>query len=597
MVATSPARINDTPQTTMPDWSYATVTGPLLRLCPHDASRRFVNGVLGAMSRVPQGYRMVDILGHMAPGEEIATDLPTGQRIASSGVMMPCINPEGTAANAFSRFGVGALTFGPVAPSIEAGPTFTQGEDDSVIGSGGAAVSLDEACAMVDRTGSAAYFFEIDPFADDKPLACLADLVDGLASAATAIIVSPQNYEQLMGLDESDRNQLLTRFSERCAGHHVTPFVGVPLSVSAEQVQEHARAFHDLGLGLYLSGAAHEDDASWKWGGPDQVDAARTLTAVVKKSSEVFVLVDGGVRSPRDANELRLAGADLIGIGPGFVRTGPGLAKRINETFAYFKHRENNTGASEIKDDEVAERRPWIWGALMGLAMLVGALIAGWSALTHVLLPYDEAFLGRTAQDLSAFNHRILMFMTHDRITLAGTMVSLGILYMSLSWFEMRRGRRWAQRVVTVSGTLGFLTFFTFLAYGYLDPFHAFVAALLLQVLIQVTVRKIGPRLPARVCPRLDNDHVWRASLWGQLSFIAHGAALVLAGGTILTFGMTVVFVPQDISYLGTDVAAIEAFDAPAQGVDRTRSCHLWRHVGERWSCADVDQHVVVSPR
>ena len=49
--------------------------------------------------------------------------------------------------------------------------------------------------------------------------------------------------------------------------------------------------------------------------------------------------------------------------------------------------------------------------------------------------------------------------------------------------------------------------------------------------------------------------------MWAQLLFVVHASALILAGLTILTFGVTEVFVPQDIEFLGMDAGQLAQFD------------------------------------
>ena len=540
----------------MPDWSYATITGPLLRRGDHERGRRFVNGFFALLGRVPQGYRVVDMLGHMEPHGDLATELPGGAVLSSALVLAPCVNPEGHAAAAFSRFGCGALTFGPVSvntPAREA--KFAQRDDSEIVGGGGAMLGLDDAALLENTTGSAELFFELDPFDDGDPLEALATLTDALGPRAAAFVLSPQCYDALCALEDESRRALLDALVSAAAAHGATPFLGVPVTSSLRESD--LQAWSEAGLSLYLAGAATDD--GWCWGGDAQRSAATDAVAAAKRAG-LFTLVDAGVRSPREALAIRKAGADLIALGTGLVHVGPGLPKRINETFAYVDTCRHEREAP-IFDRENQVRRPWSWAAVLGGAMLVGAMIAGWSAMTAVVLPYDEEFLGKTAEQIRAFNPRVLSFMTHDRITLAGTMVSVGVLYMSLALNVMRKGHDWAQHVVGASGTLGFFSFFAFLGFGYLDPFHAFVTAVSLQLLIQVVVLPMGPKHHLRSCPRLDNDAVWRRAIWGQLAFVAHAAALILAGITILTFGMSVVFVPQDIAYLGCDVHAIEAFD------------------------------------
>ena len=41
-------------------------------------------------------------------------------------------------------------------------------------------------------------------------------------------------------------------------------------------------------------------------------------------------------------------------------------------------------------------------------------------------------------QQLEGINPRLLAFMTHDRVTLAGTMVTIGVLYLQLSLSGVR---------------------------------------------------------------------------------------------------------------------------------------------------------------
>ena len=153
-------------------------------------------------------------------------------------------------------------------------------------------------------------------------------------------------------------------------------------------------------------------------------------------------------------------------------------------------------------------------------------------AATRVVLPYDESFVGMTrAEQLAAINPHLLGFMTHDRVTLAGVMTSLGVLYCGLSLFGIRRGLHWAMIAVLTSASVGFASFFLFLGFGYLDPLHAFVTAVLMQLLPcwPFTATFGRPRC-RRSSPSLFNDRAWRMSLWGQLLVIVQ-SALVPRGG------------------------------------------------------------------
>jgi hypothetical protein len=80
--------------------------------------------------------------------------------------------------------------------------------------------------------------------------------------------------------------------------------------------------------------------------------------------------------------------------------------------------------------------------------MLFGSL-RHWPLPPRVVLPYDEAFVG-TAEGLLAINPRLLAFMAHDRISLAGTMVAIGDVPRT-SIFGIRRGLHWARQAVFYS--------------------------------------------------------------------------------------------------------------------------------------------------
>src|SRR5262249_48327744 len=147
----------------------------------------------------------------------------------------------------------------------------------------------------------------------------------------------------------------------------------------------------------------------------------------------------------------------------GIVYSGPGLPKRINDALLY----EATRGAPAPPPARAAEMT-WFWTALLGVGMLFGSLLALAIAMTRVVLPYDEAFVGMTRGGLARVNPHLLDFMAHDRVSLAGTMVAIGAMYLGLSLFGVRRGHHWAQQSVFVSAATGFASFFLFLGFGYL---------------------------------------------------------------------------------------------------------------------------------
>ena len=237
-------------------------------------------------------------------------------------------------------------------------------------------------------------------------------------------------------------------------------------------------------------------------------------------------------------------------IDSGLVFAGPGLPKRINEAILY---RQLKTESAPTSPPRRVFGESWFWALLMGLSMLLGGVLAMLLAVTRVVLPYDEALAGLTREELAAVNERLLAFMTHDRVTLSGTMLAVGILYTVLAWFGIRRGIHWAWLTVVVSALAGFVSFFSFLGFGYFDPFHAFVTAILFQLLL-LTVHSHLRTRQTMEAPDLFNDGRWRASQWGQLSFVIHGAVLITAGVVISCVGMTSVFVHEDLEFMHTTV-------------------------------------------
>lgn len=196
---------------------------------------------------------------------------------------------------------------------------------------------------------------------------------------------------------------------------------------------------------------------------------------------------------------------------------------------------------------------------LLGIGMMAGGLIAWMIAVTTVLLPYDEDFLGMTWQELRDLHPHLLHFMSHDRITLAGTMISIGILYYMLARHGMRHGQHWARTAVLVSCLIGFPSFFLYLGYGYFDPLHAGAAIVLLPMFL-LSMRR-NPDRPSREPVNLRNDRLWRRAVWGQLCFVALGIALAVGGLTIAGVGVTRVFVPSDLVYLNLTPEQLDAIN------------------------------------
>lgn len=122
-----------------------------------------------------------------------------------------------------------------------------------------------------------------------------------------------------------------------------------------------------------------------------------------------------------------------------------------------------------------------------------------------------------------------------------------------LAALPLRDGARWAWQTFVVSGIAGFLSFLAYLGYGYLDTWHGIATLALLPCFgvglvlsRRVATDPVGPWLRTSGAARAP------ATLrMGRWLLFATGCGMVGAGITILGVGMTRVFVPQDLAFMG----------------------------------------------
>jgi hypothetical protein len=223
---------------------------------------------------------------------------------------------------------------------------------------------------------------------------------------------------------------------------------------------------------------------------------------------------------------------------------------------------QNEADDRGLLDALIADGRPLI--KLTGLALIGSGMLAFFLAATGHFLPHDIAYLGMTADELHAVAHgRLVHFMMHDRVSFGGSIVGVGVLYLWLAEFPLRLAEPWAWRTLVISGAVGFASFLAYLGYGYLDTWHGAATLVLLPVFIigMIRVRKSMPQ-------RTSIRHVFQPSVVtscrtafgvGRLLLLATSACLVLGGLIIMTVGMTRVFVPQDLEYMGVAAADLVA--------------------------------------
>ena len=596
----------------MPDWFYRTCSQPLLFALPVSAGRGLALGVMGTLARLPGGTAVIDFLGHMRPDPRLATPL--------NGVTFPTpvglgaeIDPSGSALRAFRQFGIGFQEIGPVTVEARSASTPTTRWPTQL---GWSTSDPPESLGLPFwKARLAALPKSVIPLvarvaippgtSPDEATRQCRQIIDELSPASvfaldTLKVAARENWSSEawqahvaavreaihangkklwlclpVDLDPDDLQRWIDHCVEPNADgvmvdgvlrHEAGILHGTPGCDLAREVIRGLRAKCSgtevcTGVPLAACPPVQAGSRSRTGGQAASGTPPETPSELLNrgtKSPGLTIVGSGGINSPGDALRFLEAGANLLRVDTGLVYAGPGLVKRINEAIVSTR----SDAAIDEPDRHPAAaplvEQSWLWSALLGVAMLLGALAALWIAGTRVVLPYDEDFVGLTRSQLIEANRKLIDFLTHDRVTLAGTMLAVSVLQIGLSVFGVRRGVHWARVALLSSSAVGFLTFFLFLGFGYFDPFHAFVTAILSQLFLMAVHTRLSPRTPSGPVT-LEENEAFRAALWGQLLIILQGVAVLVAGLTISGFGITVVFVESDLEFLGTTHEALRA--------------------------------------
>jgi dihydroorotate dehydrogenase len=559
----------------MPDWSYRTLLRPMLFALPPESARRLSIGVLAGLGRIPGGRAFIDVLGHMRADERLAQ----GPWRAPVG-LGALLDPDGAASGALARFGVGFIEVGPVrvqAPVADV--TWLR----------------DASARTLQRQGPRAVglaHVQAQLAANVDPLVARWVRIDAAESEPAHVVSALQPWAAGFTLELDASHDVALRV-EAARSATDKPLL---VSLRADHAQAAAAASAALGAGASgvwvrgeLADGVHGASAL-----PHVIETVRALSAQLPAGT---TLVAGGVDQPEDVRQLARAGAQLYAVDSGLVFSGPGLIKRCNEALLCEAHGADAPALPALTLQ--AARSAWFWALCLGVAMFVGGMLALTIANTRVVLPYDEALCGMKRSELAALNPRLLPFMRHDRMTLAGTMLSIGVLYSALALHALRRGAHWAHVSLIVSALAGFVSLFAFLGFGYFDPFHAFVAAVLFQLLLLCVLTPLGAAHAPPVA-QWRETRAWRAGLWGQLLFVMMGVGLIGAGAVILFIGCSAVFVREDLEFMRTTAAELLVAHerlVPLVAHDRATLggmllanglvvllCALWgMRAGERW--------------
>lgn len=579
----------------MPDWSYHPLFRPLLFRLPAERARDWTLGAMGSLAALPWGRRVIATMGHMAPPAALQKTL-WGVTFQSPVALGAGIDVRGRALKALAEFGFGFLELGPVTEHRVTGRRSVErriSQEAILYPEVAESQGVDQVTERLKRLGKLKVPLAVRlghrPDAEAAEAAAeRGRLIERLSGEAAFFTLDFTEGIGEGGWSEPEWERhvaaVVKAADEHAPGKAVV--LCLPPDLAAERVERLlAPALrHGVKGVLVTGGVVVASDGGRLVGLPAKSPALEMVRFIRGKwGRELPVLASGGVHEPQDALDFLEAGADVVMVDSGLVYSGPGLAKRINEAvewWAFQIQREGGTGQVEAVEPSTCGHfnhpeqtflstqppapdplftlfRPgWPWIACLGLSLLFGGMLAWWIAATVVVLPYDLAFLGLTREEVDAVNDNLLYFMSHDRISLAGVMMSIGVNYYYLARYPFRRGEHWAQMAVMVSAVTGFASFFLYLGYGYFDPLHALVAVLLLPMFLLGIFRR-GPRSPRRV--NLRNTRAWKRHLAGQLLFVCFGAGLLLAGLAISYVGITDVFVPEDLAYLGTAREALAA--------------------------------------
>jgi hypothetical protein len=193
--------------------------------------------------------------------------------------------------------------------------------------------------------------------------------------------------------------------------------------------------------------------------------------------------------------------------------------------------------------------------ALTGIALALSGGFAIMQSISGQLLPQDSSAIGMDSAALRhAGNARLLGFMFHDRVAYGGSLLAIGFGYMWLALFPMKSREAWTWWAMALSGGVGFLAFLTYLGQGYLDSWHGVATLFLLPVFLLGLWRSRPGTLSLRSAWRESADGDPAVAKWGRTLLGACGVGIILAGATIAVFGMTRVFVPSDLRFIGLDV-------------------------------------------
>jgi dihydroorotate dehydrogenase len=506
----------------LPDWSYHVLFKPILKQLSPYHSREFIHRGMNIIASMPLGKHVINFLGREESSTLLKKEIQKIQfpnSIGFSGKVDPLLS--GT--KAFSNLGFGFLEIGPITKVKVEGVPPTINHQNQII----------EYPNQMESIGLEQTITKLKNSTFKQPLMMR---LSGSFEDLSEMLISLQSYADAFIIsftDDFERMTLMKTITKKPV------FLSVPVNKIKEIPLEKIQSF--------FSGIVLEEEPNQT----DETNLANHLDAISYLRKDHFtktILTVGGVSEPADALKLFDSSADLILLSGGYVFSGPGLPKRIKEA-----------QLNRIEEKEV-QHPGWGWYFLFGLSIFIGGIIALLISMSSIMLSYDENFLGITREMVATFNKRVLYFMGHDRTTLAGTMISGGIIYLFLAKYGIRKGILWAKQATDIAAILGFLGIFLFIGYGYFDWLHLIFYLILFPFYFMGFIKSRNIKgTPSST--NLRNHQEWKRSLIGQLLFVILGFCFVVGGIVISIIGISTVFVETDLHYLSMGHDALHSFN------------------------------------
>lgn len=493
----------------MPDWSYHGIFRPVLNRIPPIYAREFIHRGMNMIASLPfgAGGHIINFLGREEGSpllEKKHMNISFKNPVGLSGILDP--NLSGT--RAFSNLGFGFLEIGPVTwePTENKEAPIVQQDTQTIYfpkESAGFQATLEKLKKIPPKQP-----FLIRLQGSHNEIKVMAE---GLEPFAAGFIVETS---ELMDIAFTNKPVLFSvKNIYSLSLTRLSPFSGI--------IVEETNGFEKL-----------------------KQDIVQLKSLGWKKP----IISSGGILEPDHALELAEVGTDLMMVKEGYVFSGPGLTKRIKEAFL------------DKEESSVPSQEGWFSYWLFGFFILAGGVLALLFSITSIILPYDEHFLRMKKEEIWMFNERIMLFMAHDRMTLAGTMISGGIVYMQLAKHGVRKGLKWAKQAIDFAAIVGFLGIFAFIGYGYFDWLHLLFWLILLPFYLHgyMKTKQISgtPSSPNR-----HNHKSWRVGIYGQLAFVLLGFSFVMGGLIISSIGVSSVFVSTDIQYICMPPEMLDSFN------------------------------------